>query len=61
LGRLVVPPNITLVPLPPKCREINPMENIWQFKRKKLCSAQVRKIPALGTGFALLAFAANGS
>ena len=29
-GRLVAPPNITLVPLPPKCPELNP-ENIWEF------------------------------
>jgi transposase len=26
--RLVVPANITLVPLPPKCPELNPTENI---------------------------------
>jgi transposase len=31
--RLVVPENITLVPLPPKCPELNPVENIWQFLR----------------------------
>jgi hypothetical protein len=29
-SRLTVPPNITLVPLPPKCPELNPTENIWQ-------------------------------
>jgi hypothetical protein len=29
-SRLIVPPNITLVPLPPKCPELNPTENIWQ-------------------------------
>jgi hypothetical protein len=28
---LVVPANITLLPLPPKCPELNPVENIWQF------------------------------
>ena len=32
-GRLVVPTNITLVPLPPKCPELNPVENVWQFMR----------------------------
>jgi len=26
---LVVPPNITLLPLPPRCPELNPVENIW--------------------------------
>jgi transposase len=25
--KLVVPPNITLLPLPPKCPELNPAEN----------------------------------
>ena len=32
-SRLIVPPNITLVPLPPKCPELNPTENIWEFMR----------------------------
>jgi hypothetical protein len=31
--KLVAPPNITLVPLPPKCPELNPVENVWQFIR----------------------------
>jgi hypothetical protein len=31
--RLVVPPNITLMPLPAKCPELNPVENVWQFLR----------------------------
>ena len=26
---LAVPPNITLLPLPPKCPELNVMENVW--------------------------------
>ena len=30
---LPVPPNITLVSLPPKSPELNPVENIWQFMR----------------------------
>ena len=30
-GKLAVPPNVTLVPLPPKCPELNSMENVWQF------------------------------
>jgi transposase len=29
--RLIIPPNMTLVPLPPKCPELNPVENVWQF------------------------------
>lgn len=28
-GRLVVPENITLMPLPPYAPELNPVENIW--------------------------------
>ncbi len=28
--RLAVPTNITLVPLPAKAPELNPVENIWQ-------------------------------
>jgi len=28
--RLVVPDNLTLVPLPSKAPELNPVENIWQ-------------------------------
>ena len=27
---LVVPTNITIIPLPPKCPELNPVENVWQ-------------------------------
>ena len=30
---LEVPPNITLIPLPAKCPELNPQENVWQFLR----------------------------
>ena len=31
--KLVVPSNITIVPLPAKCPELNPQENVWQFMR----------------------------
>ena len=30
---LKVPPNITLVPLPPYAPELNPMENVWEYLR----------------------------
>jgi hypothetical protein len=40
-GRLVVPPNITLVPLPPKCPELNAMENVWQFMRDNWLSNRI--------------------
>lgn len=28
-----MPANITLVPLPPRLPELNPVENVWQFLR----------------------------
>jgi hypothetical protein len=28
-----MPPNITLIPLPAKCPQLNPQENVWQFLR----------------------------
>ena len=31
---LVVPPNITLLALPPYSPELNPVENVWQFLRQ---------------------------
>lgn len=38
-GRLRVPANITLVPLPPYSPELNPMENVWRYLREnKLCA-----------------------
>lgn len=32
-GKLSVPANITLLPLPAKSPELNPVENVWQFMR----------------------------
>ena len=32
--RLVVPPNITIIALPPKSPELNPVENVWQYLRQ---------------------------
>jgi hypothetical protein len=32
-GRLRVPDNISLLPLPPYSPELNPVENVWQFLR----------------------------
>lgn len=38
-GRLQVPDNITLLPLPPYSPELNPMENVWHYLRENtLCS-----------------------
>ena len=39
--RLVVPANITLVPLPSKAPELNPAENIWQFMRENWISNRI--------------------
>ena len=38
---LVVPANITLLPLPPRALELNPVENIWQFLRDNWLSNRV--------------------
>jgi transposase len=40
-AKLVVPDNITIVPLPAKCPELNPQENIWQFMRDNWLSNRV--------------------
>jgi putative transposase len=41
--RLTVPPNMMLVPLPAKCPELNPQENVWQFMRDNWLSNRVFK------------------
>lgn len=41
-GHLNVPCNITLVPLPSKCPELNPQENVWQT----VCSLPWRRSSA---------------
>jgi transposase len=38
---LVVPENITLMPLPPYAPELNPVENIWEFLRANMLSHRV--------------------
>jgi hypothetical protein len=40
-GKLEVPGNITIVALPAKCPELNPVENIWQFMRDNWLSNRV--------------------
>ena len=40
-AKLLVPENITIVPLPAKCPELNPQENIWQFMRDNWLSNRV--------------------
>jgi len=41
--KLKVPDNITILPLPPKSPELNPVENIWQFMRDNWLSNRVFK------------------
>jgi len=31
--KLRQPPNLTLIPLPPYCPELNPIENLWSYLR----------------------------
>ena len=38
---LVVPDNITLLPLPPRSPELNPVENVWQYLRENWLSNRV--------------------
>lgn len=39
--KLPVPSNLTLVPLPPKCPELNAAENVWQFIRDNWLSNRI--------------------
>jgi transposase len=39
--KLDIPANISLMPLPPKSPELNPVENIWQFIRGNWLSNRV--------------------
>jgi hypothetical protein len=38
---LIVPENISIIPVPAKCPELNPVENIWQFMRDNWLSNRV--------------------
>ena len=40
-GKLVIPPNITLLHLPPRAPELNPVENLWQFMRDNWLSNRI--------------------
>ena len=42
-GKLEIPSNITLLPLPPRSPELNPVENIWQFMRENWLSSRIFK------------------
>ena len=38
---LEVPDNLTLLPLPPKSPELNPVENVWEYLRQNQLSLRV--------------------
>ena len=40
-AHLVVPETITIVPLPAKCLELNPIENVWQYLRGNQLSTRL--------------------
>lgn len=40
-AKLTVPDNITIVPLPAKCPELNAQENVWQFIRDNWLSNRI--------------------
>lgn len=40
-GRLAVPQNLSLLPLPPYAPELNPMENVWEYLRGNRLSITV--------------------
>ena len=40
-AKLELPENITILPLPAKCPELNPTENVWQFLRDNWLSNRV--------------------
>jgi len=39
--RLLVPSNITIIAMPPKSPELNPVENIWQYMRDNWLSNRI--------------------
>jgi len=42
-GKLKIPDNITILPLPPRAPELNPVENLWQFLRDNYLSNRIFK------------------
>ena len=42
-GKLVVPNNLTIILLPSKSPELNPVENVWQYLRSNYLANRVFK------------------
>jgi len=40
-GKLRLPQSLSLLPLPPKSPELNPVENVWQYLRQNQLSLRV--------------------
>ena len=40
-SQLQVPDNLSLIPIPAKCPELNPVENIWQYMRQNWLSNRI--------------------
>ena len=40
-GKLTLPDNIVLVPLPPYSPELNPMENVWEYLRQNYLAGAI--------------------
>lgn len=40
-GKVRVPPNVTLVPLPPYSPQLNPIEKLWQYLRQHYWSNRI--------------------
>jgi hypothetical protein len=47
--KLRVPANITLLPLPARSPELNPVDNLWQFMRDNWATASSNPIPTSST------------
>ena len=37
-AKLDIPDNLSLIPIPAKCPELNPVENVWQYIRENWLS-----------------------
>jgi transposase len=37
-AKLDIPDNLSLIPIPAKCPELNPVENVWQYMRENWLS-----------------------
>lgn len=47
--KLKLPDNLTLVPLPPACPELNSAENIWQYLRQTYLLSVAHELSGLGS------------